>query len=265
LELRCWGGDDVSDKLPEKRAEVQRFRDNGVEPSIGILVFRQIDLDGSGSVDRKELQRLLKALPRKKPAPGITFVSFEEMMAKLDSDNDDVVSEEEWLTNLQKLPGLRLAIESVLDPQTGRVKTYRSLPEQLAKLMGDAKKLEASGADPSKLEETQKAVESLRSKGVAPSPGVLVFSQVDVDGSGSVDRAELQKLLEKLPKKKPAPGVEFVPFEEMLKKLDSDTNGTIDEEEWLTNLALLPGLRMALAGDVDEATGLLRCCLEVTG
>merc|ERR1711865_201382 len=99
------------------------------------------------------------------------------------------------------------------------------------------------------------AIENLRAKGVTPSPGSLAFNQIDIDRSGSVDRVELQKLLEKLPKKKPAPGVVFVPFEELLKKLDSDTNGTIDEEERLTNLALLPGLQNALQSDVDEATG----------
>jgi Ca2+-binding EF-hand superfamily protein len=261
LEFRCWGGEDVSVELPAKRAEVQRFRDNGVKPNAGVLVFRQIDIDGNGAVDRKELQRLLKALPKKRPSPGSKFVEFDDMMAALDSDKDNIINEEEWLVNLQKLPGLRLAIESVLDFETGRVKTYRSLPEQLAKLMASLKKQEALGSDVEKIEETRKAVAQLRDKGVKPSPGQLVFSQIDVDASGTVDRAELQRLLGKLPKQKPAPGVEFVPFEELLRKLDSDSNGTIDEDEWLTNLARLPGLRMALDNDVDDETGLLRCCV----
>jgi len=111
------------------------------------------------------------------------------------------------------------------------------------------------------LEELQKSIEDLKSKGVKPSPGLLVFRQIDADGSGTVDRAELQALLGKLPRKKPAPGVEFVPFEEMVKLFDSDDSGTIDEEEWLTNLARLPGLRMAMEGDMDEDTGTLRCCM----
>ena len=33
----------------------------------GLIVFDQVDCDHSGKISRKELQRLLKALPRKKP------------------------------------------------------------------------------------------------------------------------------------------------------------------------------------------------------
>lgn len=91
-----------------------------------------------------------------------------------------------------------------------------------------------------------------------PSAGVLVFQQIDTDGSGSVDRKELQALLDQLPRKKPAPGVEFVPFEQMLATLDSDKDGTISVEEWLNNLSKLPGLHMAILGAIDEETGALR-------
>jgi len=69
------------------------------------------------------LQTLLKSLPKKKPAPGVEFVPFDDMIATFDSDKDGVISEEEWLNNLQKLPGLRMAIESAMDLQTGTLKT----------------------------------------------------------------------------------------------------------------------------------------------
>ena len=35
-----------------------------------VIVFNQIDIDGSGSIDTGELKRLLKGLPRNKPTDG---------------------------------------------------------------------------------------------------------------------------------------------------------------------------------------------------
>merc|ERR1719174_1065850 len=159
------------------------------------------------------------------------------MVERLDSDKDGLISEEEWLANLKKVPGVRMAIEAVLDADTGRVKTYRSLPEQLAKLMFEASGLELrcwAGENVSeKLAEKRTAMQKLRNKGVKPSAGLLVFQQIDLDGSGTIDRKELQRLLKALPKTKPAPGVPFVPFDDMIKTLDTDDDGVINEEEWL--------------------------------
>merc|ERR1712159_698051 len=92
-------GDD-GEGVTEKRSEVQRFRDNGVKPSPGILVFNQIDLDGSGTVDRSELKQLLTKLTEINPAPGLEPVALDEMLAKLDSDANGTIDEEEWLANL---------------------------------------------------------------------------------------------------------------------------------------------------------------------
>jgi len=123
-------------------------------------------------------------------------------------------------------------------------------------------KLEKSGGDPEEIQKKKDSVESFKKNGHTPSPGVLVFDQIDVDGSGSIDRTELKGLLSKLPRKKPAPGVEFVPFEEMIMKFDSDQSGTIDLEEWLNNLQKLPGLRMAIESVLDLDTGMLTVMAE---
>ena len=61
-----------------------------------ITVFNQIDVDKSGGVDAKELQRMLKGLPRKKPMPPpegwpdgkCPFVPFEAMVDALDGNKD---------------------------------------------------------------------------------------------------------------------------------------------------------------------------------
>merc|ERR1719379_3171118 len=266
LEDKCWDGDasrpaDEVEKLvtelKAKRAEVKALRETGVKPSPGVLVFKQIDTNNSGTVERKELQRMLRGLPKTKPKEGVKFVPFDEMISIFDSDGSGDIDIEEWVTNLDKLEGLKLAMESVIDPDTGRLTTYRSFPDQMAKEMGQIKALEKSGGDPEEIQKKKDSVEAFKKNGFKPTAGVLVFEQIDADGSGSIDRKELQDLLNKLPRKKPAPGVEFVPFEEMIQKFDSDGSGTIEIEEWLTNLQKLPGLRMAIESVMDYETGMM--------
>merc|ERR1719191_2082738 len=258
LELKCWAGDaSLVPDLKAKRAEVKELREAGVTPSAGVLVFKQIDTNGSGTVDRKELQRMLRGLPKKKPKAGVKFVEFDDMISIFDSDGSGDIDLEEWLTNLDKLEGLKLAMESVLDADTGRLTTYRSFGDQMAKEMGAIKKLEASGGDAEEIQKKKDSVEAFKKNGHTPSCGVLVFDQIDVDGSGSIDRKELQDLLTKLPRKKAAPGVEFVPFDEMIKKFDSDSSGTIELEEWINNLQKLPGVRMAIESVMDYDTGMM--------
>jgi Ca2+-binding EF-hand superfamily protein len=266
LEDKCWDGDasrpaDEVEKLvtelKAKRAEVKALRETGVKPSPGVLVFKQIDTNGSGTVERKELQRMLRGLPKTKPKEGVKFVPFDDMIAIFDSDGSGDIDLEEWVTNLDKLEGLKAAMESVLDPDTGRLTTYRSFGDQMAKEMGQIKKLEKSGGDADEIQKKKDSVEGFKKNGYKPTAGVLVFDQIDVDASGSIDRQELKDLLSKLPRKKPAPGVEFVKFEDMIKIFDSDSSGTIELEEWLNNLQKLPGLRMAIDSVLDVETGML--------
>merc|ERR1711904_126723 len=156
----------------------------------------------------------------------------------------------------------KTAMESVLDPDTGRLTTYRSYADQMAKEMGAIKKLEKSGGDEEAIQKKKDSVARFKENGYKPSAGVLVFDQIDVDGSGAIDRGELQTLLNKLPRKKPAPGVEFVPFEDMIKTFDADGNGTIELDEWLNNLQKLPGIRMAIESVMDFDTGMLTVDLQ---
>jgi Ca2+-binding EF-hand superfamily protein len=263
LELKCWAGDAaLVPDLKAKRAEVKELRDAGVKPSVGVLVFKQIDTNGSGTVEKGELKRMLNGLPKTKPKEGVKFVPFDELLATLDSDSSGDVDLEEWLTNLDKLEGLKTAMESVLDPDTGRLTTYRSYADQMAKEMGAIKKLEKSGGDEEAIQKKKDSVARFKENGHKPSAGVLVFDQIDVDGSGAIDRGELQTLLNKLPRKKPAPGVEFVPFEDMIKTFDADGNGTIEIDEWLNNLQKLPGIRMAIESVLDFDTGMLTVDLQ---
>ena len=75
------------------------------------------------------------------------FVPFEEVLAMLDSDGDGEISMNEWLENLDKLPGLKAAIEGAIDPASGKIRGYVSLEQRLDDLLATAAPLEAKAAD----------------------------------------------------------------------------------------------------------------------
>mmetsp|Transcript_97570 Transcript_97570/g.279007 ORF Transcript_97570/g.279007 Transcript_97570/m.279007 type:complete len:231 (+) Transcript_97570:164-856(+) len=125
----------------------------------GLVVFDQIDCDHTGKVSSRELKRTLRALPRKKPTPPEggwpdgkppPFVPFDAMYETLDSDGDGEISLDEWLDNLSKLPGLESAINSAIDPATGKLKDYVSLEDRLAELV--AKGDDATDEEKAKIE-----------------------------------------------------------------------------------------------------------------
>lgn len=60
-------------------------------------------------------------MPELKPATGVEYISLEDMLGKLDTDGDGVIDLEEWLHNLEKLPGLRMSILQAMDPETGKL------------------------------------------------------------------------------------------------------------------------------------------------
>merc|ERR1719506_3633755 len=129
---------------------------------------------------------------RNKPTDGSPFVPFEEMASTLGGD-DAQISLSEWVDNLAKLPGLKTAIESNLDPATGKLATYLSLEARLEKLAADVMILEEN----EKLESKRNDVSKLRAK--IGSGSIRVFEQIDADKSGKIERADLMKILGELP------------------------------------------------------------------
>ena len=132
----------------------------------GIIVFSQIDCDHNGSISKKELQRMLKSLPRNKPVPppggwpdgaAPAFVPFEKVLSTLDSDGDGVISMTEWLDNLEKLPGLKAAIDGAIDPATGRIAGYVSLEARIEQLLAEAAALEEAAPEPDEAQTAQLA------------------------------------------------------------------------------------------------------------
>ena len=52
------------------------------------------------------------------------------------------ISEAEWCQSLEKCPALKRALISDLDPDTGKLRSYRSQEDQLAMLLGNIQRLE---------------------------------------------------------------------------------------------------------------------------
>ena len=215
----------------------------------GIVLFDQIDADHSGSISRAELKAMLKALPRNKPVPppggwpggaAPAFVPFEAMLQTLDSDGDGTISMDEWLDNLEKLPGLKAAIGGALDPATGRIAGYVSLEARVEQLLAEAAAPAPDEAQAARLAGLRQQAAELQS--AVGTAGLTVFRQLDADGSGKIDRDELCRALKELPKTDPA--FAEISIDDVMKALDYDGDGVIDELEWTSQLYRLPALKV---------------------
>lgn len=114
----------------------------------------------------------------------------------------------------------------------GKLKSYRSLEDQLAKLFGNIGRLEAAGDKEEELASRKAQAAKLRAKGVVPTPGVCVFSQLDTDKNRKLSKPELGACLEKL-----APDANL---DSWFGKLLPPGGDEVTEEEWLQNLCKVP-------------------------
>jgi Ca2+-binding EF-hand superfamily protein len=92
--------------------------------------------------------------------------------------------------------------------------------------------------------------------GIAPAPGYVVFSQIDVGKARKLTVTELQRLLKAIGSV--YKGKEIEPVEKIMAVMDADRSGDIDEAEWVQNLKKLPMLYKVLSGDVDPDWGTLK-------
>ena len=246
----------IEAEIASRKAQVKKLQRNGVMPSPAVCVFNQIDLDKNGTVSIAELKRMLYGLRKVYP---VGEEEVNSMLEKLDSDSSGEVDEVEWTRNLNQLPALKKALIQDLDPMTGRLRSYRSPEDQLAKLLGNIMRLEYDiergdgdvEAKKAELESRKAQAAKMREKGFVPSAGVVVFNQIDKKKTREIDKAGLQELITVLK-------VESKSVEELMQRLDSDSNGTISEKEWLENLERCQDLKAALEADIDPDTGKLK-------
>jgi hypothetical protein len=93
---------------------------------------------------------------------------------------------------------------------------------------------------------------------------VLVFHQVDKNKNGTLEKSELKTLLKRLHHesvrlslKAHDPGQSIMTFSDIMTKLDLDSNGVIDVNEWSQELAKLPSLKILIQDNMDPETGLI--------
>jgi Ca2+-binding EF-hand superfamily protein len=253
LRLREVKGEDVSAEINTRKKQVKKLRANGIMPSPGLSVFAQMDLDKSGTISESELSRLFKSLKHvyKKSESEIL-----EIMKTLDSDGSGEIDELEWRRNLALCPGLLAALIADLDPDTGKLRSYRTNDHQLAKLLGNIERLEqqqAEGKDVAKeLESRKTQAKRMREQGIFPAPGVVVFNQIDKDKSRSLDVSELKDLVARI-------GLKGKDAGDVMKLLDIDDSGMVEESEWIEGLERVQSLKIALMKNIDPDTGKLKC------
>ena len=97
-------------------------------------MFVQIDVDKSGTISIDELKRTLKAL-KKVYDPSDDVIA--ELFKRLDTDSSGDLNEVEWCRNLDNFPALKSGLQQDLDPDTGKLRSYRSTRQQFAKLLGN--------------------------------------------------------------------------------------------------------------------------------
>lgn len=220
--------------------------------------------------------KLLNSLPRAKPRPPPEgwpgnvppkFVPLEEMITTFDSDGSGDISLYEFMLHLKDLPALKACIEQNLDSK-GKLKNYQSLESRLEYLMYCATPLEdkiaAAGGDMSILSATEMTLlEKLRPEiaelgATVGFAGLNVFRQIDVNGDGKVDKAEMYEFLKKIePEAPPGESLADRTIDYIFKTLDLDDGGGIDEDEWVYRLELLPQLKADIEAAVNKLTGVV--------
>jgi|EP01046_Picozoa_sp_COSAG06_P028901 Ca2+-binding EF-hand superfamily protein len=262
-------GENVDDQIASRKKQVKKFRSNGIVPSPALCVFNQIDVDKGRTISSAELIRAFKGLKKVYPASD---AEVEDMLKKLDTDGSGEIDEDEWIRNLDLLPALKAALASDLDPDTGKLRSYRSPRQQFAKLLGNIDRIEydisryAGGVkDPERvkmakeLQSRRAQADRMRLAGIHPSAGIVVFNQIDKKKTGQITKEDLTKLFNKMDgfvRDDTAKAVDSI-----MAKLDADKNGTVSEKEWLEGLDHVQDLKMALQKDIDPETGKLRCMI----
>ena len=113
--------------------------------SAGKIVFRQIDLDHNGMISKNELLRVLNHMSDlgiMKHDFDLAMMPVEEVLSKIDVNGDGKLSEAEWLASLDNVPGLNECVEKSVDMETGRIKGYKTLEDELSEGMKEIQRLE---------------------------------------------------------------------------------------------------------------------------
>merc|ERR1719316_436507 len=190
---------------------------------------------------------------------------MDKIMQVLDADESGDIDDQEWVKHLKKLPKLYKVIAEDVDPDWGVLLSYRTPEDQLAKNMANIERYRRellTDIIPERREWIEKemrqrkdACKAYRAKGIVPSPGYVVFNQIDVMKTRRISVKQLQRLINSL--MIVYKGCEIEPMEKIMAVMDADRSGDIDDQKWVSNLKKLPLLYKVIAADVDPDWGVL--------
>lgn len=256
---------EINVEMKSRKETCKKLRAENVVPEPGVCVFNQIDVNKSRLLDKRTLDRLVKALLAAYKDAEIE--SADDILKVLDVNESGDVDLTEWCNNVKKLPKLYATLEKDLDPDWGTLRSYRTLEDQLAKLMGNLERLrrelnipgleeEKKGKLKEEITQRKEQCKKLKSKGVRPSPGYVVFNQIDYGKTRKLTNKQLGRLVKALTLVYKDQEIEDL--EKIMTVMDADRSGDIDEAEWVSNLKKLPLLHAALDRDIDPDWGNLK-------
>merc|ERR1719506_1926112 len=166
----------IKSEMRSRKDGCKKLRAKGVIPAVGPVVFNQMDLDKDRFVSESEAARTFAALGK---VYGITKEEMAGFQAKLFKDPADAkgISEQQFVEGLKKLPDLEAALIKDLDPDWGRLRSYRTLEDQLAKLLRNVEVLQGDESKAEELAARKEQAAKMQAKGVVPNPGSCVFFQ----------------------------------------------------------------------------------------
>lgn len=167
-------------------------------------MFARVDKDGSGGVDKTELQGMLDHIAEKS---GTSLGGSDELFGKMDSDGNGSLSQDELDTGMKSLMP---PPSSTLDFAQQRSGGSTSAAGELFS------KLDADGSGGLNADELNTLIDKIAARtsssadGSAPGSGsaeadAAVFGMLDKDGDGSIGKAEFQAATAGRPDGSPPP------------------------------------------------------------
>ena len=161
-------------------------------------IFKRLDKDRSGDIDKSEIKRFFKKAAGE--GHNERNRTADSLMKYFDQDGDGCIDLQEFkdgFKNLERGEGADFVAEKMqffleherLDPADGQLKTFA----MFLKAYGSKPKAQAQWDEAGRIqEEKEQREEMLRAKAAA------VFAKLDLDGNGWIDAMELKRFFRKI-------------------------------------------------------------------
>mmetsp|Transcript_1258 Transcript_1258/g.2622 ORF Transcript_1258/g.2622 Transcript_1258/m.2622 type:complete len:324 (-) Transcript_1258:421-1392(-) len=200
-------------------------------------VFNKFDADGSGSLDRNEIQRVLSII-------GMNACNIDRIFVAMDSDGNGTVDIDEFVTWMKGSQGNGKIVNDAMNGFDSRNDPEEhAIPEETINIPGSAEdtpyKAPQEEIDPYKTPKSRKSVKvsasavKVTAKPNPSDPSVRaaitqIFDKWDEDGNGQLDKAEFRSALSV------STDLDSATINQMFDCADADKSGYVDIEEFLS-------------------------------